>query len=132
MWSKTSLEAVLLVVLYHATSSSLEIQYASQRYIQVCQLRSKVRHSSSIFIVIIIFIFFVGSCLVSNLLCRTLGCTHCDEGAVRGHVGYDDELCAKCDGTIKTWDTFEANKILTLSDGWCSWCIENTQHEVYL
>jgi phospholipase D1/2 len=63
-----------------------------------------------------------------NCIRRTLVCRWCDD-MVRGHRDWDDELCAKCDGTITQWgQTPENHRIL----GWCSWCLSLANHEFHI
>ena len=85
---------------------------------------------------------------------RTVLCTTCNVSFARGSEGLDgmdEELCVLCSHTIDNWDqALEARSNsnapaplaieldLTLSrssedesvDGWCSWCVEDTRHEL--
>jgi hypothetical protein len=60
----------------------------------------------------------------TNCLNRTLECRRC-KAMARGHNDWDDEQCALCDGTIKSW-----GKKPTSTRGYCSWCFEKTDHKL--
>ncbi|MFC1834884.1 hypothetical protein ACFL2Q_09140 [Thermodesulfobacteriota bacterium] len=59
---------------------------------------------------------------------RTLPCRFCGEAFSRGHATWDDEYCAKCDKTVKSWSDKDANKQSASRQGWCSWCLHHTNH----
>ena len=60
---------------------------------------------------------------------RTLPCRSCSSAHTRGHPTYDDEKCAKCDGTIDSWSRgAEKLQQKVARKGWCSWCLENGPH----
>ena len=59
---------------------------------------------------------------------RTLPCRGCDAAFVRGHPTWDDEKCAKCDGTVVSWSQAKTAKEGVSREAWCSWCFERTTH----
>jgi hypothetical protein len=44
----------------------------------------------------------------------------------RGHDSWDEELCAKCDGTLEEWST--TPPLSARLQGPCSWCLLPTAH----
>jgi uncharacterized protein YaaW (UPF0174 family) len=61
-----------------------------------------------------------------DCLNRTLFCRFCDDAMARGHEGWDDENCAKCDELISQW-----GQVPNLTkEGWCSWCFGKTKHRL--
>lgn len=59
-------------------------------------------------------------CAQTTLKCRT----HCGNMA-RGHSDYDEELCARCDGTLSNWG--EERPCRT---GYCSGCFHKSTHRL--
>ena len=58
-------------------------------------------------------------------------CRMCKVGYARKQAAYAEQLCLKCDGTLKSWDTAEEEKEekLVIRDKWCSWCVEQGSHD---
>ncbi|KAI0244548.1 hypothetical protein L0F63_007148, partial [Massospora cicadina] len=59
-------------------------------------------------------------CAQTTLKCRT----HCGAMA-RGHPDYDEELCARCDGTLGDWGEERPSK-----RGYCSMCFHQSTHHL--
>ncbi|KAJ9052767.1 Phospholipase D1 [Entomophthora muscae] len=59
-------------------------------------------------------------CSQTTLKCRT----HCGAMA-RGHSDYDEELCARCDGTLGDWGDERPSKT-----GYCSSCFHRSTHHL--
>eukprot|EP01099_Mayorella_cantabrigiensis_P004949 TRINITY_DN3809_c0_g1_i1.p1 TRINITY_DN3809_c0_g1~~TRINITY_DN3809_c0_g1_i1.p1 ORF type:complete len:458 (+),score=50.33 TRINITY_DN3809_c0_g1_i1:33-1376(+) len=47
----------------------------------------------------------------SSCLGRTLPCTMCKDGFTRGGIGWDDNLCAQCQGETKSWESLREKRI---------------------
>lgn len=59
-------------------------------------------------------------CAQTTLKCRT----HCGNMA-RGHSDYDEELCARCDGTLSNWGEERPHR-----SGYCSACFHKSTHRL--
>ncbi len=49
----------------------------------------------------------------------------------RRYVGVvGDALCARCDGSIESWErSAEENRARLARHAWCSWCVEPSRHQ---
>ena len=59
---------------------------------------------------------------------KTLQCRKCSAFA-KGNETWDEDLCIVCAKVFPNWESASKMKIVK-KERWCSWCVENTEHQM--
>jgi hypothetical protein len=83
-------------------------------------------------------IYMCNACGMKGALCLMCGEAMAKAGVAlswgkakdKDRIDGDDLFCLKCSRLVPSWDNPEANRRRLTHSGWCSWCFENTTHNL--